>query len=108
MEIEAIYWLRQRESHTLLRLIDSKIDRLLLATGGCPMPTSPPSSPSRTGMRSRIRLRSWGERMVGKLGKEAFVSIAMWVGGRIANSYIVPGLLFLGGLIWAWVRGIGG
>ena len=104
MEIEAIHWLRQREIHTLLCLIDSKIDRLLV-TGGCPMPTSPPSSSSRTGMPSRIRSNSW-ERLAAKMQREALSSLIMWVAGKLGSwllTLTIPALLTFGALAWKWL-----
>ena len=116
MEIEALFWVRQRDNHALLRQIDAKQEKvieilgqilILLATTNrtqdSPMSSSPPTaSPPKT------RWRSFLEPVIQKFGREAITSIALWIGSRIAGSYLLPGLLFVGGLIWAWIRSIGG
>ena len=116
MDIEILFWTRQRENHTLLRQMDAKQDRqiellgqilILLSTinqtQASPMSSSPPTaSPPQT------RWRSFLEPVIHKFGREAITSIALWIGSRIAGSYLLPGLLFVGGLIWAWIRSIGG
>lgn len=119
MDIEILFWTRQRENHTLLRQIDAKQDRqianqekaiellgqmlILLATikqtQALPMSSSPPTaSPHQTRWRSLL------EQVSRRVGMEALTSIALWIGGKVAGSYLVPAALAVGGLIWAWIR----
>lgn len=112
MDIDTLFWTRQRENHALLRQIDAKQDRqiellgqilILLATTSrtqaSPMSSSPPTaSPPQT------RWRSWLDQVFRRVGMEAFTSVALWVAGKIAGSYLVPAAIFVGGLIWAWIR----
>jgi hypothetical protein len=123
MDIETLFWVRQRDNHNLLRQIDAKQDRqiqnqekaiellgqmlILLATTSR-TPSSPMSSPSPTGSPQQTRWRSFLEPVIQRFGREALTSIALWIGSKVAGSYLVPGLLFVGGLIWAWIRSIGG
>jgi uncharacterized membrane protein YccC len=120
MDIETLFWVRQRDNHALLRQIDTKQDRqianqekaiellgqilILLATTNRTQ-ASPPSSPSPTGSPPQTRWRSLLEPAMQKFGREAITSIALWIGSKIAGSYIVPAALFVGGLVWAWIRG---
>jgi hypothetical protein len=120
MDIEALFWVRQRSNHDLIRQIDLKQDRqianqekaieilgqilILLATTSR-TPISPMSSPAPTASPHQTRWRSFLEPVLQKFGREAITSIALWIGARIASSYIVPAALFVGGLIWAWLRG---
>lgn len=113
MDIETLFWVRQRDNHNLLRQIDAKQDRqieligqilILLATTNrtqaSPMSSSPP-----TDLPQQTHWRSFIEPVIQKFGREAITSIALWIGSKIAGSYLVPGLLFVGGLIWAWLIG---
>jgi hypothetical protein len=113
MDIETLFWVRQRDNHNLLRQIDAKQDRqielidqilILLATTNRTQ-ASPMSSPSPTDSPLQTHWRSWLEQSVNKVSREAITSIALWIGARIASSYIVPAALFVGGLIWAWLSG---
>jgi hypothetical protein len=112
MDIEALFWVRQRDNHALLRQIDAKQDRqieligqilILLATTNR-TPDSPMSSKNQTGSPPQTRWRSFLEPVLQKFGREAATSIALWIGGKVAGSYLVPAALFVGGLLWAWIR----
>lgn len=77
--VEPLFWARQRENHTLLRLIDSKVDRILSAMPTQASPTSsstPPSAPTAPGV-----VQSFLQRLVGKgveyMKREA-LSWALW------------------------------
>ena len=123
MDIETLFWVRQRDNHALLRQIASKQDRqimnqerateligqilILLATTNRTQ-ASPMSSSIPTASPPPTHWRSWLAPLFHKLSREALTSIALWIGSKIAGSYLVPGLLFVCGLIWAWVRSIGG
>jgi hypothetical protein len=120
MDIETLFWVRQRDNHALLRQIDTKQDRqianqeraidllgqilILLATTS-QTPSSPMFSPPPTASPLQTHWRSWLEQSVHKVSREAITSIALWIGARIASSYIVPAALFVGGLVWAWLSG---
>jgi hypothetical protein len=112
MDIETLFWTRQRENHILLRQIDAKQDRqieligqilILLATTNR-TPSSPMSSPSPTASPQQTRWRSLLDQVSRRVGMEALTSIALWIGGKVAGSYLLPAALAVGGLIWAWIR----
>lgn len=119
MDIDTLFWTRQRENHALLRQIDAKQDRqianqekaidllgqilILLATTNRTQVSQMSSSPP-TGSPPQTRWRSWLEQAFRRVGMEAFTSIALWIASKIAGSYLVPAAIFVGGLIWAWIR----
>ena len=112
MDIEILFWTRQRENHALLRQIDAKQDRqieligqilILLATTNR-IQSSPMSSSIPTGSPLPTRWRSLLDQVSRRVGMEALTSIALWIGGKVAGSYLVPAALAVGGLIWAWIR----
>jgi hypothetical protein len=112
MDIETLFWTRQRENHILLRQIDAKQDRqieligqilILLATTNR-TPSSPMSSKNQTGSPPQTRWRSLLDQVSRRVGMEALTSIALWIGGKVAGSYLLPAALAVGGLIWAWIR----
>jgi hypothetical protein len=119
MEIESIYWARQRENNALLREALALLRRIAdrLDTGAPPIPTSPPSSPSPTAMPSTTPaslLKRLGGKLLERLGREAMG----WLLKRIlvwSSAYILPTLLgwmMLGrpALRWieAWLRWLAG
>mgnify|MGYP001582528672 CR=1 FL=1 len=112
MELDTVYWSRQRDSYQIsrennallreallvLRLILSKID------GTPQMPTSPPSSSSPTVTPSTTRVSS--HRLIEKMGRAAIVSIIMWIISKLGTwllTLVLPVLVALGGLAWAWL-----
>ena len=120
MELETIMLAQLRANNAMLRetlLLTRELHARLTATTS-PTQTSPTSSPSPTAMPSTTRAslpKRMLEKAMEKLGWEAIVSLLMWAGGRLAAAalpYLLPGALFLGGLIWAYVklgwRAIGG
>jgi hypothetical protein len=119
MDIETLFWVRQRDNHNLLRQIDNKQDRqiinqekaieilgqilILLATTNRTQ-ASPMSSSPLTASPAQTRWRSLLDQVSRRVGMEALTSIALWIGGKVAGSYLVPAALAVGGLIWAWIR----
>ena len=109
MDIEALFWVRQRDNHALLRQIDAKQDRqielisqilILLATinrtQASPMSSSPPTaSPSIL------------QRSLEKIGREAIVSLLMWAVGKLGLwlfTLVIPSLVSFGALAWMVLR----
>lgn len=95
MVIDDISW--HREHDIRLRILDAKIDRIALmlqrqvVTGADPTPISPPSSSTPTAGPPTSAPSAWrrlARAVMGKLGREALVSLLMWAAGKLAPALL--------------------
>lgn len=88
-ELERLRDLWRRELMLRVRLIEQKVDRVLVTIS--PTPSSPPSWPTPTASPSPTR-PSWLARVAHKLSREALTQFGLWVLAKLA-TWVAPWLI---------------
>lgn len=102
--VEPLFWARQRENHTLLRLIDSKVDRVLSILQSPASPTSSlhPTATPTTAPTPGI-VQSFLQRIGGKLMDYLKREALSWVLWGIVRIVVWVSSLPVGWLAWTKV-----